>query len=126
MMANNIYAEIERHSKGYARVSINKLEFHSARDLDDKNVDRLLGIFRLRGCQRDDPANAVPAVVEDQTLADISLALSQTGIGARTVPLSGTVELQCLHGRHRISAARRFLPASDKWWTVKVFDRGTR
>jgi hypothetical protein len=126
MMANNIYAEIERHCKGYARVNINNLEFHSARDLDDQNVDRLLGIFRLRGCQRDDPANAVPVVVEDQTLADISSALSQNPIGARTVPLSGTVKLQCLHGRHRISAARRFLPASDKWWTVKVFDHGTR
>lgn len=126
MMTNNIYAEIVRHFRGYARVNIDNLEFHSVRDLDDQNVDRLLGIFRLCGCQRDDPANAVPVVVEDQTLSDFSPALSQTTIGARTVPLSGTVKLQCLHGRHRISAARRFLAASDNWWTVKVFDYGTR
>lgn len=32
----------------------------------------------------------------------------------------------CIHGKHRIHAARRFLPVSDQWWIAKVFDSGKR
>jgi hypothetical protein len=33
-------------------------------------------------------------------------------------------QLECLHGRHRIQAAREFLSPKDKWWTVDLYLSG--
>jgi hypothetical protein len=30
----------------------------------------------------------------------------------------------CLHGKHRICAARKFLGLSERWWIAKIFDSG--
>ena len=95
----------------------------SGQDLDNRNVDRLLDVFRLEGCDRDDPGHAIPVLADDGVLANVdSQALQRTPTGAQRLSFPTSINLTCLHGRHRICAAQHFLPASDRWWMVKIFD----
>ena len=129
-MSTGVHAEIEDHLTGYARVKLNDVEFDTGRDLDDRNVKRLINIFKLQGCRREDPANAIPIVVGKELLAEV---LARHGLHALTlrsfVPAQLpciTAKVICLHGKHRICASREFLEGSDQWWTVKVFDSSRR
>lgn len=130
-MATDVYAQVQHHFKGYARVNLDHVEFDSGRDLDDRNVKRLLGIFSLQGCRREDPTHAIPVVVEKKDLV-AALAhenshlsvLHQSSVEAQLLFFTANVELTCFHGKHRIYAARKFLRPSDQWWTVRIFDSG--
>lgn len=60
-------------------------------------------------------------------------ALNISGIGStslRTLPPTKLrfalgVKIECLHGRHRIIAARRALPPVKIWWTVDLYGNGS-
>ena len=129
-MSNNIYIEIDDHLKGYARVKLDHIEFETCRDLDERNVKRLLKNFRLQGCRREDPANAIPVVVGGDLMSKV---LMQQGLHSLTLRSFVPTQLPyitgpviCLHGKHRIFAAQSFLRETDRWWTVKVFDSSRR
>ena len=62
-MSNNIYAQLDDHCRGYARIRLDDIEFDSRRDLDSRNVKRLLGIFK-RNCERENLGNAISVVVK--------------------------------------------------------------
>ena len=121
-------AQLDRHFQGYARVKLENIDFDSGRDLDDQNMNRLVGIFKLQGCKRESTANAISVLVERSVIGKehaqqgSSSSAVHSIIPARLPFLDAKV--LCLQGKHRIYAARKFLPYGDWWWTVKIFDAG--
>lgn len=134
--------DIERHKsshfRGRARVSLEFLHFseHSPRDLDSTNVQRLMGVYLEEGIKRLQHEHHVPAVIgiEDLSnalqISDLSLVdllnSSQSKMPRLSFPKG--FRLICLHGKHRIEAAKRSgcLRGEDRWWTVTLYSEGTR
>ena len=48
-------SEVESHFKGYARMRLDNLHLESNRGTDEKNVKRLLRIYRVEGYHNCDP-----------------------------------------------------------------------
>lgn len=127
--------ERARAFQGSIGYSLRSLRFESQqrkpRQVDMKNVDRILAIFELQGCLRLIPENHVPTLVSLTTLAAIVQRLpeGQTLLGpsgSKPAILSDVPDdLLCLHGQHRVEAAKRFLPAREKWWIVDLYAKGT-
>lgn len=133
--------EAERNVKyrGTARVRLDTLHFqwNEPRELSRKNVERLKEIFGGdKGCcenvRRLDPRNHIPAVIEQSDL-DTAILTSKVSLeGLLSNPDNPPVlkfaagyRLACLHGQHRIQAARETLPPTDAWWTVDLYLAGT-
>lgn len=127
------FAEKQAHFAGCAKVQFKHLTFdvnHSQPTilaLDPKNVERLIQVFKLEGCLRLDIAHHIPAIVNAQTLRE-SLYQSQvpenTLHGRQNPPalrFPDNTYLLCLHGKHRIAAAREILLPGDTWWTVDLY-----
>ena len=132
--------EIEREKRaafyGRAKVALSNLRFedayiHGTRPLDSSNVDRLAEIFELEGCLRLDPDHYVPAIINQNAFTK---ALQISGL-PQGLPTSSSDEpqwlsldpqsyLTCLHGRHWLAAARRFLGPSESWWVVDIYSDG--
>jgi hypothetical protein len=101
--------------------------------IDEKNVARLQEIYRLEGCKRDNPENNVPVLVAENVL---SATLHHSGLTVEDLHkvgqppqlnLAGSTKLKCLHGRHRLEAAQRYLKRTEnKWWIVDIFIDGNR
>lgn len=119
--------------RGYARVALDDLTFPDAdnllhRPVSTSNVDRLLHIFRLEGCRRDDINNVVDGIIDETSLTTSLLSQNATlpdqhlGSDGKIPWLSCSV--QCLTGLHRIHAADIFLDSNDKWWIVRLFTKG--
>ncbi|OBT59293.1 hypothetical protein VE04_00377 [Pseudogymnoascus sp. 24MN13] len=111
---------------GTARVRIDHLAFpNPIRGKDLTKVKKLKGEFALKGCL--DEQHRIPAVIDDNTL---QTALLKTGLniealqGVSDQPQSlhfpENMKLECLHGQHRILAAKRYLP-EERWWTVDLY-----
>ena len=121
--------------KGTARIRLEQLCFpwNDAKDLNEKNVDRLKAIFQQDGCRRLEVQHHVPAIIDEGRL---DAAITAAGISPRTLVSPATADgypelvfpnghqLECLHGRHRIQAGQQFLPPRDKWWTVDLYSTG--
>ena len=128
--------QAERYVKyrGTARVSLEVLHFQwdEPRELSRKNVERLKEVFRIDNVRRLEPRNHVPAVVDQSGLDNAILAskisaealLSNPDNDPPTLKFPALYQLTCLHGRHRIQAARETLPPSDAWWTVDLYLAG--
>jgi len=114
-----------------ARISLDVLQFgrDQPRELDPDHVEILTECFRNEDCQRLPVRNHVPALISQQQLANAMrhsgvfteqlLAGHLSGYSMLKVPTS--CHLECLHGRHRIEAAREFLLPTDRWWTVDLY-----
>ena len=96
------------------------------RQLNAKNVNRLLRIFELEGCLRLETENHIPALVSQEML--IYLLSTVQGEEAKLKKWNEHLlffqpfeALTILHGRHRLEAARKFLRYHDKWWVVDLF-----
>lgn len=125
----------EENFRGTARVNIRGLIFKPeySRDVDRKNVERLKRIFKRQGCLRLSPSNHVPAIISER---DLEVALQCSGKtlenlldSAQDTPVKLELPpgymLECLHGQHRILAARQILePAKEEWWTVDLYLSG--
>lgn len=118
--------------RGFARVRLDHLDLQTGREVDHKQVEYLCNVFEQEGCRHDQPDYSVPVVIQQEIM---SSALRSHPSGVAGLPFSGTnapmltfsddVQIVCLHGGHRITAARKFLKVRDQWWTVKVFGEGT-
>lgn len=130
----HLIVDQHRYHRGFAKIRLQNLEFSedAARPpLSQTNIDRLYKIFDLEGCQRLDPDNYVPVLVDHEVLGE---ALARTGVSEqqlldpRSLPLlqlGGDSKALVLHGRHRLRAAEKFLTDStEKWWTIDIFDSG--
>ncbi|KAK5312981.1 hypothetical protein LTR93_011123 [Exophiala xenobiotica] len=107
------------------------------RPLDVKNVQRLVKIYQREGCRRQFVSNRILVVIIDQACLETALDLSRISAAALLtrntnndpaavgdypqlqVPVD--VRLICLHGRHRIRAARELLSPRDKWWIANLY-----
>ena len=126
-----IFACKTQHFLGTARVPIGKLEFPQVpslcREMNEKNVARLLHIFKLEGCLRLEAENHVSAIIDPALSTN---AVLKSGLDVNTLSKSSEPRLlpnpdfnvACLNGRHRVAAARRFLDPYDDWWTVDFYD----
>ena len=126
---SRLEAEKRVKYKGTARIKLKCLHFQTDEEKPDgKNVERLKSIFR-RDCCRLDAHNFIAAVIEQQAL-DVAVELS--GISAQQLcrdPPGGYPELvfpagyrvDCLHGRHRIQAAKEL---DLEWWMVDLYLAG--
>ena len=130
-----IQAEKSIKYRGSARVNLDNLYFASnwQRELSRKNVERLKGIFRVEGVRRLELGYHVPAVVDKADLdackeaSDVSTEqlMSNSDHNLPFLNFPAQYRLICLHGRHRIQAAREILPQVEAWWTVDFYLSGT-
>jgi hypothetical protein len=133
----DIGLEAERRVKykGTARIKLELLYFRQdeSRELDRKHVEYLKQCFQKEGCRPLEVPHHIPAVIDQEQL---DAAILASGISARDLlsnPPDGYPELvfpnkfqlECLHGRHRIQAAREFLSPRNKWWAVDLYLAGT-
>ncbi len=122
------------HTVGVARINLSALNFdhslrHNHRELSDKVVERLRKIFTTEGCLRLDDENHISAVVDSGVLAT---ALSVAGLGMESlrrgddgfIPHLIISSVKCLHGLHRIAAAKAHLDDNDQWWAVRLYSDG--
>ncbi|OJJ51872.1 hypothetical protein ASPSYDRAFT_110874, partial [Aspergillus sydowii CBS 593.65] len=115
---------------GTAKVYINQIAPHPSisRELDPQNVERLSEVFSRDGCRRLDIRNHVTAVVSRQHLA---VALQTAGVTPHSLKTSPPDrypllefpmgKIQCLHGQHRLRAAKEQLPPGEQWWTSDLY-----
>lgn len=132
---NFLILEKKRHFLGTARVPIDKLSFEgsSARVLDEKNVERLVSIYKLTACQQLKPSNHIPGILPPEAFSRFvgSIATVQNPLrsdepsGWPMLIVSEEQQIQCLHGRHRVEAARRCLGRRDQWWVVDFYSTGS-
>ena len=125
-MSTNIYAQLDEHFRGYARIRLDNIEFDSGLDPNSRNVRRLLGIFK-RKCERENPGNAISVLVGKEVLANVLQQDSHSGITHSLIPDQLPyldTKVLCLHGIDRICAARKFFNLSERWWIAKIFDSG--
>jgi Protein of unknown function (DUF3723) len=115
--------------KGTARVSITHLDFpHPTRQIDDKIVKQLIRDFEGEGCIREEPSHRIPAVIDDSILEEAleKIPLTAEAFKAKVddppiLKLRKGVKLECLHGQHRVLAAKEHLAASQWWWVVDLY-----
>jgi hypothetical protein len=120
--------------RGTASIALEALHFpcEGSRDIDDRNVERLMNVFREEKCRRLPIQNHVVAEIDQRQL---DAALAASGISAEALfkdPCDSYLELdfppnfrlRCLHGQHRIIAATAVLPPEDRRWTVDFYLAG--
>lgn len=111
---------------GTFRVPLCKLKHEgpdvNPRQLDQKNVKRLLNIFELEGCLRMEPENYIPALIPQSLLSVIpKVAGGLQDWAVEPSMFDPPKPLHCLHGIHRLEAARQHLSLSGKWWVVNLY-----
>lgn len=112
---------------GSAKVHLKHLNFDvyesqsTSLTLDTRNIDRLIQVFKLEGCLRLDLEPHIPAIISQETFQK-SLAHSKVDNTALLFPEH--IHLSCLHGKHRIAAAKTLLLPGDTWWIVDLYQDG--
>ena len=131
------FAEKRSKFRGSAKVHLKHLQFE-ANIIDDsgttflnsKNITRLVQIFRLEGCNRLDLEHRVPVIINVELLQQ---SIDDSGVASGdllkshippTLTFPANTVLRCLHGRHRIAAAKAFLEVGNKWWTIDFYSDG--
>jgi hypothetical protein len=118
-----IFREKSRAFCGSVKIPLDKLRGEelpeNPRQFDEKNVARLLDIFNKDGCQRREPDNHVPVLIARSALPEGPLR-----VGSDLQLFNPDHPLTCLHGRHRLEAARKFLSGNDRWWVADLYSDG--
>lgn len=117
---------------GTASVRLNQLNFPDSERPNQKNVERLVKLFRsLRACSPAEKINRIPAVICDSYLQD-ALTLSKLSREAllpgdsdvARLDFPSGFQLECLRGKDRVQAARESLCSPDPRWVVDLFAAG--
>lgn len=127
---SNLAKEKATKFNGTARIRLEWLYFRG-NQLDDRHVQDLQSRFQ-KECRRLDARNHIPAIIDQKHLDS---ALRVSGIPEGVLPINSQnrfpelgfwtgYELECLHGRHRIQAAKQALLPPDMWWTVDLYRAG--
>jgi hypothetical protein len=118
--------------RGTASIELDVLHFPrtKSREPDEKNVERLESLFREEdGCRRLELRHHIPAVLSQAHL-DAALEASEISAerlldhardGYPKLDFPPGYQLDCLHGRHRVLAAKKVLPSWDRRWTVDLY-----
>ena len=131
-----ILSERARAHRGIAKVRLTSIcyetdSIHGTRAIDASNVARLQKIFELQGCLRLEPENNVPVLVLQD---DLDAALKASSLqpeqlrGYEPIALAFEAKsLLCLHGKHRLEAAKKYfeyIEFEDTWWVVDLYTHG--
>lgn len=127
--------ERRRTYLGTARVRIEALHFRrkGLREPDRKHVEYLKSCFRESGCRPLEKQNHISAVISLEVLdtaiqasgVDRASLLSNQTLGFPELEFPPGLQVECLHGQHRILAATEVLEPEDKWWAVDLYRTGT-
>ena len=107
---------------GIIKVEIPSLSFPWGREVGFR--------WGSQGFDRNSEGNYIPVFLNSTELQLILRAshltgehLKQTIYNKSYRPLiyTGQTKLHCLHGKHRIEAAKSVLHAEDSWWIVKLY-----
>lgn len=120
---------IESRFIGTARAKISSLRFVQGRQINKRIVDRLTSVFQQERCRRYESENYIPVLLTKDNLKQVLKSSKLKKDALKRPSEDGTLhllrakkaQLLCLHGRHRIEAAKNFLPREDQWWTVRVY-----
>ncbi|CRK44623.1 hypothetical protein BN1723_006215 [Verticillium longisporum] len=124
-MSSHLSDEISSKLQGTAKVALDSLSFDPLDQPDRDNVERLVKMFRIEGCNRLNPLHFVSGTVSADVL-QTSLAYSNLTADDLRAPTPPTLRLppgaliECLHGKHRVTALREskcFYP----WWPVRLY-----
>ena len=92
------------------------------RELDAKNVTRLVEIFKLEGCRRLEVEHHIPASISRDEFGGLNRQVGgRIKENSEPLPVKPSRNLTYLHGKHRIGAARQYLHPDDKWWVVDLY-----
>jgi Protein of unknown function (DUF3723) len=111
---------------GSAKVQVSELAPENGKDLraqvDQKNVQRLVGIFKLIGCCDAEEKHRIPALVRKDELERVPATSKEDSTQLPKLEFGHTIPF--LRGKHRLVAAAEYLPVNDQWWTVELYDAG--
>ena len=126
--------ERRRTYLGTARVRFEALHFRrkGLREPDKKHVEHLKECFRDSGCRPLEKPNHISAVISQEHLDKAIRAsgiqhdhlLSNQPRGFAELEFPPGLQIDCLHGQHRILAAAEVLEPEDKWWAVDLYRTG--
>ncbi|KAH2152563.1 hypothetical protein V6Z77_007134 [Aspergillus fumigatus] len=124
----------ERHHAflGTAKVQLRHIDIGPKGRLDRARVRRLRRVFRVNGIYPLQRENHVEVVI---CQSDLEQTLDQNGLTLQefrakdpdsypTLDFTGR-PLRCLHGKHRIQAARDVLPSFRRWWIADFYTEGS-
>lgn len=132
---NDVLRESISHSfVGSLKVPLEALDFtdskNTIRPYSEKNVQSLISQFVLQGCLRSNRENHIPCLFNQDALnsglTEFDIRLEKDRQSVNLIPflsLQSSVILP-LRGRHRVAAAKKFLPDGEQWWVVDLFDLG--
>jgi len=121
------------HLQGTARVRLSQLFFlDPIRPIDKKVTNSLKRAFAAEGCLQHEVDYSVPAILDNISLQRALTSLMVTSESFKSTlttkppvfELPTGIQLQCLHGQHRIHAAEEYLPPGDRWWLVDIYSEG--
>jgi len=133
VVTSQIEAEKVRKHIGTASIRFDVFDFPYSRELDPKNVERLKRLFRTeRGCIPGDLQNRIPAVINEGQLQECLRFSGKTLDELRSessgeyvqLEFPSGMRLECLQGRHRVTAAHEILRSREKRWVVDLFCAG--
>ena len=128
-----VFYEKQRAYLGAIKYPLQYLEVEddsvNPRQTDPKNIKRLLSIFKLEGCCRLEPRNRVPVLISVAQYERLIERLPERGSTLKNCtiePPESTLaeKLVCLHGKHRLEAARRYLGSGQRWWIIDLYRDG--
>lgn len=90
--------------------------------VDPSNIQRLINIFELEGCNTAEWPVCVNLSQEQYRQITQCPETNQQSLNDQSWPLpSADFLLTCIQGRHRIAAGRRFLPSDRYWWHAYLY-----
>ena len=118
-----VFREKSRSFYGSFKIPLEKLRHENLpenpRQFDEKNVERLVNVFKKEGCQRREAENHVPALISRPEISSVPPRAEED-----LPSYNPSNPLVFLHGRHRLEAAQRFLREQDRWWVVDLYIDG--
>lgn len=108
------------HFIGYGSTSFNHLYFECRRDIDQNLIQQLQSTFRSQGCRRDAETSVPVVATVTHSLPDLPRDFQ-----AENLP-KVLQKLICLHGKHRLYAAKKYLKEEEElWWPIAIYSPGT-
>lgn len=113
----------ERKLKFLGSFSIRLDQLQFLNEVNRKHVKELKRIFRRAGCRPLEERKAIAAVIDKETMA---ITLRNAGvlsdIDYPDLIFHQGYKLECMHGHHRIQAAREILlPGERDFWPVDLY-----
>lgn len=119
----NIFREKSQTFRESFKISLDKLQHEKHRDnvrqFNEKNVSRLMNVFRAENCLRRDIEHYMSTLIFRFSL---SKDLTRTdNVFSESSLFNSEQMIIYLHERHHLKATQRFLIENDQWWIVNLY-----